>query len=250
MSSIAISGIVFACVFGGALIGMFLNTLLREHHLNAESKDLVKVGTGLIATMSALVLGLLVASAKASFDTQRNELVQMSASVVLLDRLLAHYGPEAKEARELLRNTAAGWLDQFWPADNSRPSQAQPGLGGEALFDRIQDLAPKNDAQRTLQAQALRILVDLGQVRWLLFAQKSSAISLPFLVVVVFWLTIIFASFGLFAPRNTVVFVTLFVCALSVSGALFLILELDRPFEGLMQISSEPLRNALQQLGR
>jgi hypothetical protein len=250
MNSLAISAIAFACVFGGALFGMFLRSMLREHHLSEGSKEVIKLGVGLIATMSALVLGLLVASAKASFDTQRTELTQMAANLMLLDRVLAHYGPEAKEAREMLRGNVTRMIGQYWPTEDSRTSQAQPSLASEALYDKLQDLSPKNESQRLLQSQALKIAIDLGQTRWLLFAQKSSAISVPFLVVVIFWLTIIFGSFGLFAPRNLVVFATLIVCALSVSGALFLILELDRPFDGLIQISSEPLRNVLEQLGR
>src|SRR3974390_3117743 len=128
MSPLAISGIAFVCVFGGAQLGLFLRTRLREHHLSAESKDLVKVGVGLIATMTALVLGLLVASAKSSYDTQRSELTQMAANGMLLDRALAHYGPEAKEARELLRGAVVGLLDQFWPAEASQPAQGQPTL--------------------------------------------------------------------------------------------------------------------------
>src|SRR5262249_50687591 len=158
----AVSGIAFACVFGGAVLGMLLRPRLREHHLSQESKDLVKTGVGLIATMSALVLGLLVASAKASYDTQRDEVTQMAANVVVLDRVLAHYGPEAKEAREQLRNNIAGAIDQMWQADGSGTSQAQPPVSAEALYDMVQDLAPKNDAQRALQAQALKSVIDLG----------------------------------------------------------------------------------------
>ncbi len=251
MSSVAISSVVFACIFGGALLGMFLRAVLPERHLSPDSKDLVKLGMGLIATMSALVLSLLIASAKSSFDTQRSELAQMSANVIFLDRALARYGPETKEARELLRRSVTSALERIWPEDRSQPVQVH-GTAAESagLFDKIQDLAPKNEAQRALQAQALKIGTDIAQMRWLLFAQRGSSIPLPFLAVLVFWLTILFASFSLFASPNLTVIATLLVCALSVSGALFLILELDRPFEGLIQISSAPLRNALAQLGQ
>jgi hypothetical protein len=126
----------------------------------------------------------------------------------------------------------------------------QPNLGSEILFDKLQGLSPQNDSQRTIQSQALKTAIDLAQIRWLLFAQQSSAISMPFLVVVVFWVTITFMSFGLYAPKNVVALVTLLICALSVSAALYLVLELDRPFDGFIQISNEPLRKALEQLGR
>lgn len=251
MSSMALSWLIFACVFGGALLGMLLRRALPEHHLSTDSKDTIKLGIGLIGTMGALVLGLMVASAKSSYDTQNNELTQMAAKIAVLDRVMARYGPETKEARDLLRRAVARAIDRMWPQDRSQPAQLEPtAAGGEALYDSIQELAPKSEAQRSLQTQALTIAIDIGQTRWLLFEQAGSSISMPFLLVVVFWLTIIFISFGLFAPINTTVIATLLVCALSVSGAIFLILELDRPFEGLLQISSAPLRNALGQLGK
>ncbi len=246
----AISWIVFACVFGGALLGMFLHAALPEHHLSTDSKDIVKLGTGLIATMAALVLGLVISSAKSSYDTERSEFTQMSANIILLDHVMAHYGPETKEARDMLRGSVAQALDRMWPEDGSRPAQLEPWAGSEGLYDKIQKLSPQNEAQRSLQAQALEISTNLAQTRWLLVEQRGSSIPMAFVVVLAFWLTIIFVSFGLFAPPNATVIATLFVCALSVSGAIFLILELDRPFEGPIQISGAPLRNALGHLGQ
>lgn len=251
MSSMAVSWIVFACVFGAALLGFFLRAALPEPHLSTDSKDLVKLGIGLIATMAALVLGLLIASAKGSYDKQRSELTQMSTNIILLDRVLAHYGPETKEARNLLRHSVVRVLDQMWPEDGSRIAQLDPmAAGGEALYDQLLALSPQNEAQRSLQAKALGITVDIGRTRWLMFEQQGSSIPMPFLVMVAFWLTIIFLSFSLFAPPNATVVATLLVCAVSVSGAIFLILQLDRPFEGLIQISSAPLRSALEHLGQ
>lgn len=251
MSSLAVSLIVFGCFFGGTLVGMLLRARLPEHHLSAESKDVVKVGAGLIATMSALVLGLMVASAKSSYDAQKSGVAQMSVKIVLLDRGLAHYGPEAKQAREQLRVIVARMLAQIWPEDGSEHAQLDPrASSAEALYDTILAFSPKTEAQRSIQTQLLSMEVEIGQTRWLLFQQAGSSIPMPFLVVVVFWLGIIFASFGLFAPANATAIVTLLLCALSVSGALFLILELDQPFDGMIQISSTPLRNALTQLGQ
>jgi hypothetical protein len=250
MSAMAIGWIVFAIVFGGALLGMFVRALLPDHHLSTDSKDTVKLGMGLIGTMAALVLGLLVASAKSSYDTRTSEITQMSTNVILLDRIMAHYGSETKEARELLRQSVVQFIDQIWSGARSRPTQsAQPGRA-EGLYERIQALSPQNESQRWIQAQALTIAISLGQTRWLLVGQSGSSIPVPFLVVLVFWLAVIFVSWGLFAPRNATVIATLFVCALSFSCAVFLILELDRPFEGLIQISSAPMRDALAVLGR
>jgi hypothetical protein len=251
MSPLAISCIAFACVFAGGLLGLVLRAALPAHHLSAESKDVVKLGMGLVGTMAALVLGLLVASAKGSYDAQRNELTQMSANLILLDRGLAHYGPETKEMRELLRASVGRVFDQLWSGSASDATQSRPtALGGEVLYDRIQQLAPTSDAQRATRTEALGIAVALGRTRWLLFEQRESSLSIPFLVVVVFWLTIIFVSFGIYAPPNATIVATLFVCALSVSGAILLVFELDRPFNGLIQISDAPLRRALDQLGR
>jgi hypothetical protein len=251
MSPTAIGCIVFACIFGGALLGMLLHRVLPEHHLSTESKDVIKLGMALTATMSALVLALLVNSAKGSYDTQRNEITQLSANIILLDRVLAHYGSETKEARDLLRVSAAGMIDRIWPEIRSGLAvSASSAKAGEAFYDRIQELSPQNEVQRSLQAQALKMSIDIGQTRWLLFEQGGSSIPMPFLVLLVFWVTIIFVSFGLFAPPNATVIATLFLCALSVSGAIFMILELDRPFGGLIHISATPMLNALAQLGK
>lgn len=249
MTPIEISFVVFACVFGGALAGMYLRSILPEHHLSAESKDVVKLGAGLIGTMAALVLGLLVASAKSSYDERRSELTQMAANIILLDRALAHYGPETQEVRALLKIAAQKMIDQIWSSNSGNGSSAAPG-GAEILFDKIQDLTPRTDAQRQILSTAQSMIISIGQTRWLLFEQSGSSVSVPFLVVVIFWLSVLFLSFGLFAPRNATVMVTLLVSAMSVAGAMFLILELDRPFSGLIQLSSAPLRNAILYMGR
>jgi hypothetical protein len=251
MSAVAISCIVFACVFGGALFGMFLRVSLPEHHLNTDSKDFVKLGMGLIATMAALVLGLLIASAKNSYDIQRNELTQISASIVVLDRLMSNYGPETKEARDLLRRSVVRTLDHMWPEHRSRAAELEPGVPSDALYDRIYRLSPHNEDQRLLKSQALTITLNLRQTRWLEVEQsRSSSIPTAVLAVLIFWLAIIFVTFGLFAPTNSTVLAVLFVCAVSVSGAVFLILQLDRPFEGVTRIPSAPLRDALKHLGQ
>jgi len=246
-----VGGITFACVFGGALAALLLHSLLPEEHLSTETKDVVKLGIALIATMAALVLGLLIASAKSTYDTRRNQLLQVSADILLLDRVLANYGAETKDARAMLQRSTAAALEQFWPANRDRPATlGRKATSIEAVFSNIQQLSPHSEAQRFLQSQALTMALDLGRTRVLLFEQLGSSIPVPFLVVLVFWLAIIFASFGLFAPRNATVIAAFFVCALSVSGAIFLILELDQSFEGLLQVSSAPLRTALDQLGQ
>ncbi|MGF6227733.1 hypothetical protein QFZ27_001688 [Inquilinus ginsengisoli] len=254
MSAPAIASIVFLCVFGGALLGIGLRHILPEHHLNDASKDVVRLGMGLVATMAALVLGLLIASAKTSYDAQNNELDQISADFILLDGTLARYGPEARTIRDQLRGTIEFALERIWAPGAPEATAAgafEPTAARGFLYHRILDLEPQTDRQRMLQSQALQIGLELGQARWLLVTQLTgSSISMPFLAVLVFWLFALFASFGLFAPSNATVFAVVLVGTLSVSGAIFLILELAQPFEGILQLSSAPLRGALAHLAQ
>jgi hypothetical protein len=210
MSSLEISLVTTAVVFGGALLGIALRAVLPQSQLGGESREVVKLGVGLIATMAALVLGLLIASAKSSFDTQSVELTDMSSKIVLLDSILAHYGPDAKEARAVLRGSVVGALDSLSTEPIAVRSQSGSSSNGEVLYDQIQGLSPKDDAQRSMQVQALSIMVGVGQTRRLLAAQKGN----------------------------------------SVSGAIFLILELYSPYAGLIHVSGAPLRAALAHLGQ
>ena len=254
MSSMAISGIVFACVFGGALLGMFLRTVLPDHHLSTDSKDVVKLGMGVIGTMAAIVLGLLIAAAHGQFRDQRSEIIQLSANIIFLDRVLANYGPEMKEARDLLRSVVVQTLNQMWPEDSSQHTQVDPAASqAEFLLDKIQALSPQNETQRSLQVQAQSLASNLVQTLWLLSVQQVKSIPVSFLIVLavlLFWFTTIFFGFGLFAPSNATVIAILVVSALSISGAIFLMVELFRPFEGLIRIPSDPLRDALAHLGK
>jgi len=224
---------------------------LSQHHLSADTKDSVKLGMGLVGTMAALILGLLVAAAKSAYDTEKSEVTQMAAKLVFLDRVLANYGPESADSRALLRRMVEGSLSRMWPDERSHHSQLEPiGSGAEEVNKAIQKLAPRNDVQGSLKSQAMGVVTDVGQLRWLLFEQSGSSISMPLLIVVISWLAIIFFSWGLFAPSNSIAIAALLLAALSVSGAIFLILELDQPFDGLIHISSAPMRNALAHLGK
>jgi hypothetical protein len=253
MTPIALSSIVFVCVFAGALLGMLLHLRLPEQHLSTESRDVIKLVMGLIATMSALVLSLLIATAKSSYDTQSTELTQLAANFIQLDRILAHYGSESGDARSLLQQFLAHAINVTWSNAGERTKSldsVDTRARSDAFAVKIQELSPQNDFQRALRAQAIQIGADMGRLRSLLLEQNSSAIPMPFLVVLVFWLTILFLSFGLLAPSNATVVTALCVGALSVSGAIFLILALARPFEGMLQISMAPLQNALTHLSQ
>jgi hypothetical protein len=204
MSSMTIGWVVFGLVFGSALLTMALHGVVPEHHLSTDSKDVVKLGIAVIATMSALVLSLLIASAKGSYDIRSREFTQMTASIILLDRLLAHYGPETKEVRDVLHRSVVDALDRIGSSKNLQlPMLAPTAATPQGIYSQIQRLSPQNEAQRSLQAEALKMAVDMSQTRWLLLEQGAeSSIPMPFLVVLVLWLCIIFASFGLYAPHR------------------------------------------------
>jgi hypothetical protein len=250
MAPTTISLIVFSCVFGGSLFGLYLAAVLPAKQLNAESRDLLKLGMGLMGTMTGLVLGLQLGSAVSAFDAQQADLTQISAKLILLDSALSHYGPETGAAREMLRSSAVKKLEMMWPKGNIRLSAWQPtSLESDEMYYSIQALVPISEAQRAAKAQALNLLLDFGQTRWLMFEQQSNSASMPLLLVLASWLTVLFVSLGIFAPRTITAITTLFVCAISVSGAIFLILELHSPLGGLIRIPSDPLRNAIQYLG-
>jgi hypothetical protein len=243
--------IVFACLIGAVVFGRSLRRLLPEDHLTSDSKDAIKLAMGLVATMSALVLGLLVSSAKGSYDTERSEVIQMAAKVAFLDRVLDIYGPEASEARTRFHEAAKQAVQQMWPGQAGQPARLAPNTqAGNVVYGAVQALSPHDDTQRKLKDQATTVATDLGQLRSLLVAQSVPSISKPMLIILVSWLVVIFLGFSVLAPPNVTTMLALTISALAVSGAIFLILELDEPFGGLIRISSEPMVNALTQPAR
>jgi hypothetical protein len=252
MTALAVSLVVFAVVLGGTVLGAGLRSLVPKSHLSEESRDVIKIGIGLIATLSALVLGLLVASAKGSYDRKSEEIRESAAKLILLDRTLRQYGPETRPLRDRIQRAMMAKVNLSWVESGSRPpADGAPEAGtADELHAMLSALSPANDNQRALRSQAQQLGSELAQTRWLLLEQRGSSIPMPFLVVLVIWLAVIFGSLGLFAPRNATVYVVIFVCALSVSGAILLILEMDRPFEGLLRISDAPMQTAISEMKR
>lgn len=251
MIPVIVGGLVFLLVFGAAYLATRMHGILPEHHLSADTKDTVKLAMGLVATMTALVLGLLVASAKGSYDTQKNEVISSAAKLMIIDLGMKRYGPETTPARALLRGAVQDMVEKLWPDHHFAPVVMDPNTNaGTMVYDAIEALTPQNDMQRELKADLRKSTLEVGQMRWLLFAESGSAISLPLLIVVVCWLAILFFSFGLFAPPNHTALTALFVSALSVSGAIYLILELDQPFSGLIHIPSRPMDMVLAHMGK
>jgi hypothetical protein len=243
--------VLFLCLVGAALLGRLVHRHLPEDHLSDSSRDAVKLAMGLVATMTALVLGLLVSSAKEAYDTKRSEVIQMAAKVSFLDRVLRLYGPEAAEARGDLRTVVADAVRRIWATDQTRVAQLTSNQQeGDALYLTVQRLSPRDDAQRTLKAQVATLMVDLGELRALLVAQSIPSISRPMLIILLSWLVVIFFGFSLIAPPNVTTMLALVASAFSVAGAIFLILELDHPFGGLIHIPSEPLMNLVNHLAK
>jgi hypothetical protein len=249
MNSVLVCSILLSGLVAVVLAGRSVRRLLPDHHLNSESKDAVKLAMGLVATMTALLLGLLVSSAKGTYDTERTEVIQMAAKVSFLDRILTAYGPEANEARREFREAVAEAVRRLFPEGTEAPSHLPPSVqAADSVFAAIQHLAPKDDTQRALKAQATSLAVDLGQLRMLLMAQMVPSIPKPLLTAVGCWLVIIFLSFSLMAPPNATSTLALCAAALSVAGAVFLILELDQPLGGMIRISATPMQRALSQM--
>ena len=245
MNSVAICSIIFGCCLGSAVVGMVVK--LPDHHHDQDSKDTVRLVMGLIATIAALVLSLLIASANSSYNAQKDELRSFSANLILLDRLLSSYGPEAKELRDQLHNSAVIAHDLIWSSGGVQPRNQEYG---PRWLNLAQALSPKTDAQRAVHGQIMQLVVSLVQTRLLMLEQVGGTISLPVLMVLVGWISVLFLGFGIFARFNLTVCVALVLGALSVSAAIFLILELGRPYRGVLQISDAPLVNALRQIDK
>lgn len=251
MNASTVAAITFALTFGGAVIAAFIRDRLPAQHLSKESTDVVRLGMGLVATMTALLLGLVTASARSVYDAQDNAIRNGAINVLALDRHLARYGPETQAARETLRKSIEFRLAATWPAEGPDRGygDAMPATAVEEIENQIVNLTPSSDAQRWFKTEALKLAEEVLKTRWRLLG-SAGAIPPTFLVVVIFWLTVTFASFGLYAPRNATVIGVLCMASVSVALALFLIVELDGPFEGVIKVSSAPVRFALDNLGK
>jgi hypothetical protein len=208
---------------------------------------------GLIATMAALVLSLLISSANSAYDAQAAGLRQMSADVAQLDRMLVLYGPEAQEIRGLLRQAVTAAHQRVWPPDDKQSPNLDPAVGraqSDAFYAKLQNLAPKTAAQTRAQDAAWQLTGSLLRMRLLMYEQLNGSVSRPLLVVLIFWVSVLFLGFGLFARSNITVILTLAVGAISVAGAIFLILELNHPYSGLIRLSDAPIRGALASMDR
>ena len=248
MNSVAVSLAVAFFVFVGAVIGLVLHRVVPKAHLTKDTQDVVRLGTGMLSVMASLVLGLLIATAKTTYDRTEHDIRSYAAELILLNETLRDYGNDAAAPRALLRKYTAMLLEDSWPVSAARPAQLENEASGamlEHVREAIRALAPVDAGQRWLQDQALQINIGLLRQRWLLIEQNGPSVQPVVIAILVSWIALIFASFGLNAPRNGTVVVAFLVCSLAIGGSIFLILEMDDPLGGVLRISSGPIVGAL-----
>lgn len=252
MNTLLLGLIVFILLFCCSLVGMFVRTRLPEQHLDSESKDVLRLATGIIATLSAMVLGLLISTTKIAFDRLNLDLKHGSGQVLQLDRALAQYGSETGEIRKLLKEIYSDSVELLLAGDESalailESTQKQAQLDRLPLL--IHALLPRDDIQRAQKGRALSALSELSDMRFNNIVQVGGTIPRPLLVVLVFWLAMLSMGFGLFSPRHLTAAGGLFACSLCLSVALVVLIELDRPVTGVIRVNAVPMRNALSHLG-
>lgn len=252
MGALATAVIVFLAIGAASLVGLVLGQRLPAEQLDGQSRDTVRLVAAFLSTLSALVLGLMIAAAKSNYDERSGQLRRIAADVVALDRALGRYGVDARDIRDQLRAALIDELQHRAAADPTEDgSIARPVRDARLLGlpDRIQALAAQSEGQRSARDRAGQLADGIAATRVLMTQDPGGSIPPAFLIVLVSWLAAMFLSFGLFARANATVVAALLSGALSVAGAVFLVLELDQPLAGLLRLSVEPLRHAIEMIG-
>ena len=251
MSPLPVAVVVAVLVLSGSLLGAFLRKRLPRHHLDGESKEMVKMGIGFLSTLAALVLGLIISSAKGSFDTKSAEVESAAAQILQLNNNLKQLGDAAEPARALLRRLVTATVGEDWGKGRTASHGSDANETVLALYHMqkmLRAVPVANAGQHSAWSKALQLIDDLAQLRSVAIAHSGSSITPPLLALLVFWLMIIAVGLNLFAPSNGTIHTVNVLCALSVAGAIFLILEMDQPYDGLIRVSNVPLRAVLVQL--
>ena len=239
--------IAFVVILAGAFAGLWARQRLPAQHLSDETKSLVSVSMAVVGTIAALVLGLLISNANTSFIARSSEVTALSADILRLDQMLRLYGPETNPARGKLLQFAERKTNDLFP-----DSATDVRVDNESTYEVLQqveylmlELQPPDDRHRWFLQQGLAHASKIGNTHWLLGQEAGQGTPKVFVALVVFWLTLLFASFGLFAPRNVISVLVLVLCALAVAGAVEMVLELEQPFGGVLHISQQPMRHAI-----
>jgi hypothetical protein len=267
LSELSDAAILLLILLGGSAMGMLVRPFLSERHRSVETTDLIRLVVTMLVTFAALVLGLLTSSVKASFDTVDNDLRGVAIQLIQLDRSLRVYAAETVPARNLLRSYTAAkiattWSGELSPPGNSYRKDSSRPPSDEEIEDTnlgqmltevetdLRDLQPQDPMHRRLSLTILNQFEQLMRVRWKVIEEAHNSISMPFYIVLTIWLVIVFASFGLSAPRNLLSYITIMLGGLSIASVIFVILDLDTPFSGLFMVSSQPMHDALNQLSQ
>ena len=245
MSPESASLAVSAAVFAGALVGLYLHRMLPEGHLTKDTQDVVRLGTGMLSVLSSLVLAMLISTAKTNYDSTDKDLRTFSANLILLSETLRDYGGDAAVPRGLLRGYTTRMIAETWPA---RGEAVVDSTASGTLLERVREairaLRPVDDGQRWLQDQALQVHTSLLRQRWQFIQNEGHGVRPVVLLILVSWISFIFASFGLNAPQNGTVVAAFLVCSLAIGGSVFLVLAMDNPLGGVMRVSDAPMQRA------
>jgi len=254
MNSYLIALIAFACIFGGAMAGFSLQRFLPPHHLSKESLDSVKLGAGLIATMAALILGLLVSSSKGTYDRENVLVNAAAANSISLNQTLKNYGHEADPLREILLDRISRIGNDIWPENANEKNKSSDVFKQESsilgLTKMISALKSDSPEAQQMKSEALAIATQLNQERWQITVESTSKLPMTLVVIPVFWITFLIFVYGVFSPRNFTVIMVLFFCSLSIAGAIFLICEMSMPLDGSIKVPNQPFRTALEIIRR
>jgi len=254
MNSYLIASLSFLCIFGGALSGLFFQRFVPSHHLSKESQDSVKLGAGLIATMAALILGLLVSSSKGTYDRVNTLINDAAANAINLDTTLKNYGPEAAPLHQRLRDRVVMVRNDIWSKNSNNGTKSSEAFKNESpvstLTAAIASLQGTDPASIQMKNLALQTLADLNRERWQIAVESTSKLPIMLVVIPVFWITFLTFVYGIFAPRNGTVAMVLFCCSLSIAGAIYLICEMSMPLDGSIKVPSQPFDTAIELLGR
>lgn len=242
---------VFFLTFSFGLLGLLLHRVLLDDHRSSESKDVVRLVQAFIASIATLVLGLLIASANSHYREQAEGASALAADIMVLDGALAHTGPAAAASRTALRHLLRAAIDAHVLEAQSDTTAMIDPQHLDSFYNAIASLQPANAAEHAAQQQALAIASRLVQARTTLLVRAvTDNLQWPFIAVLISWIALMFLAMGLFVRANTIIVLAIGAGALAVSGAIFMILELQNAHAGLLRISDAPLRFALEQLSQ
>lgn len=245
---LAISLVVAGAVFLSGIVGFNLHRLLPEHHLSKETHDVIRLGAGMLSVLTSLVLGLLIATVKTSYDNTNAALRTYAADLTVLDETLHEYGDGALEARRKLRDYTTRLLEDIWRHPDDQPFLVENRAAGELLEharEAVRALSVATRSEQSLAGEALQIATSLLRERWLLIERAGSSLHPVVMVILVLWIAALFVSFGLNAPQHATMYAVFLVLSFAIGSAMFLVLEMDRPFIGLLRISGQPIETAL-----